>query len=163
HTPQPAAQATSPPQSVPPPPKVRVRKASLRYELNGRRFPLPLVRGTIAGTPTWMLVDTGANSHVVAGWLARQVRLPLKKLGDLAPNGGRVCEDDASPIKGLAFVLPATIEGKQVDLLLDTGAQRSDLLLSAPAGRALTARSVANKEQLYAASGKMTSRTVKGA
>src|SRR5206468_10888000 len=86
-----------------------------------------------------------------------------KRGSSLAPNGGRVCEDDASPIKGLAFVLPATIEGKQVDLLLDTGAQRSDLLLSAPAGRALTARSVPNKEQLYAASGKMTSRTVKGA
>src|SRR5207249_639545 len=81
----------------------------------------------------------------------------------LAPNGGRVCEDTASPIKGLAFVLPATIEGKSVELLLDTGAQRSDLLLSSSAGRALTRRSIANKEQLYAASGRMTSRTVKGA
>ena len=33
-----------------------------------------------------MLVDTGANSHVVAGWLARQVGLPLKKLGDLGSD-----------------------------------------------------------------------------
>ena len=235
-------------------PSGKPRRATLRYNLNGRRFPLPLVRGTVAGTPTWMLVDTGANSHVVAGWLARQVGLPLRKLGDLgsdhagrtiatfrvdhpqmvieewgaledgpmlatevpplieqlgigafispqrlvaaegegvvldfpaselravryddavkklgrggsalAPNGGRVCEDDASPIKGLAFVLPATVDGHAVDLLLDTGAQRSDLLLSSASGRALTPKSAANKEQLYAASGKMTSRTVKAA
>jgi hypothetical protein len=215
---------------------------------------LPLVRGTVAGTATWMLVDTGANSHVVAGWLARQVGLPLKKLGDLgsdhagrtiatfrvdhpqmaiddwgpladapmlatevpplieelgigafvspqrlveqddgsivldfvegemhlapyehamhrlgkrgsslAPNGGRVCEDDATPIRGLAFVIPAAIEGHKVDLLLDTGAQRSDLLATSPAGKALEKRSASNREQLYAASGRMTSRTVKAA
>lgn len=227
---------------------------AFHYELKGRRFPLPLVHGTVAGTATWMLVDTGANSHVVAGWLARQVGLSLKKLGDLgsdhagrtiatfrvdhpqvtiddwgavpdgpmlatevpplieelgigafvspqrlvegdggavvldflagemrrspyddaihklghrgssiAPNGGRVCEDDASPIQGLAFVLPASIEGRPVDLLVDTGAQRSDLLATSAGGKALASRGVANKEQLYAASGRMTSRTVKGA
>ncbi len=234
-----------------PPPDKRV---TFRWELRGKHFPLPLVHGTVAGTPTWMLVDTGANSHVVAGWLARQVGLPLKKLGDLgadhagrtiatyrvdhpqmtiddwgplvdgptlatevpslieelgigafvspqelasggngavvldfpasemhaaayddavhklghrgsslAPNGGRVCEDDATPIQGLAFVLPATIEGRAVDLLVDTGAQRSDLLATSSAGKALASRSAANHEQLYAASGRMTSRTVKGA
>jgi predicted aspartyl protease len=230
------------------------KRVVLRYELRGHRFPLPLVHGSVAGTPTWMLVDTGANSHVVAGWLARQVGLPLKRLGDLgsdhagrtiatfrvdhpqvtidewgavpdgpmlatevpplieelgiggfispqrlvegnggavvldfvagemrgthyddaihklgrggssiAPNGGRVCEDDASPIQGLAFVIPANVEGRSVDLLVDTGAQRSDLLVSSSAGKALSARSVPNKEQLYAASGRMTSRTVHGA
>ncbi len=230
------------------------KHVTFQYELNGHHFPLPLVRGTVAGTQTWMLVDTGANSHVVAGWLARQVGLPLKKLGDLgsdhagrtiatfrvdhprmtidewgavpdgpmlatevppfieelgiggfvspqrlveggagavvldfvggemraaryedalqklgrhgsaiAPKGGRVCEDDASPIQGLAFVIPASVEGRAVDLLVDTGAQRSDLLVSSGAGKALARRSVANKETLYAASGRMTSRTVKRA
>jgi predicted aspartyl protease len=230
------------------------KHVAFQYELHGHHFPLPLVHGTVAGTPTWMLVDTGANSHVVAGWLARQIGLPLKRLGDLgsdhagrtittfrvdhprmaidewgavpdgpmlatevpplieelgigafvspqrlvegdggavvldfvggemraghydsalhklghhgssiAPNGGRVCEDDASPIQGLAFVIPATIEGRTVDLLVDTGAQRSDLLVSSGVGKALTARSVPNKEQLYAASGRMTSRTLRGA
>ena len=230
------------------------RRVAFQYELKGRHFPLPLVRGTIAGTPTWMLVDTGANSHVVAGWLARQVGLPLKKLGELgsdhagrtittfrvdhpqmaiddwgavadgpmlatevppfieelgiggfvspqrlvegeggavvldfvggemrasrysgaverlghhgtsiAPKGGRVCEDDASPIQGLAFVIPASVEGRSVDLLVDTGAQRSDLLVTSGVGRALAPRSVANKETLYAASGRMTSRTVRRA
>src|SRR5438132_2527545 len=80
----PRAVAASPPAhpSPPPPapraapepaehPSPRARRATLRYELKGRKFPLPLVRGTVAGIPTWMLVDTGANSHVVAGWLAR--------------------------------------------------------------------------------------------
>jgi predicted aspartyl protease len=238
-----------------PKPSERPEKhVAFRYELRGHHFPLPLVHGTVAGTPTWMLVDTGANSHVVAGWLARQVGLPLKKLGDLgsdhagrtiatfrvdhprmtidewgpvpdgpmlatevpalieelgigafvspqrlvegdgggvvldfvagemradhyeaalrklgrhgssiAPNGGRVCEDDASPIQGLAFVIPASVEGRTVDLLVDTGAERSDLLVSSGAARALTPRSTRNKEQLYAASGRMTSRTVHGA
>jgi len=42
------------------------RSAPLKFELKGRYFPLPLVHGTIAGQPTWMLVDTGANSHVIA-------------------------------------------------------------------------------------------------
>ena len=66
------------------------KRVAFHWELKGKRFPLPLVHGTIGGTPTWMLVDTGANSHVVAGWLARQVGLSLKKLGDLgADHAGR--------------------------------------------------------------------------
>ena len=92
----------------------------------------------------------------------------LHKLGhhgsSLAPNGGRVCEDDATAIKGLAFVLPGNVEGRAVDLLVDTGAERSDLLLASPvAAKALVAHSVASGEHLYAASGRMTARTVKGA
>ena len=255
-----AATTHAPPKAPPPhvavaaPPARTDKHVSFQWELRGKHFPLPLVHGTVAGTPTWMLVDTGANSHVVAGWLARQVGLPLKKLGDrgadhagrtiatyrvdhpqmaidqwgtvpdgpmlatevpplieqlgigafvspqelaagdggaivldfpggemraaayddavhklghrggsLAPNGGRVCEDNATSIQGLAFVLPATIEGHGVDLLVDTGAQRSDLLATSPAGKTLAARSTANNEQLYAASGRMTSRTVRAA
>jgi predicted aspartyl protease len=251
-----ASGATSPAAVARPPAKSEKHEkhVTLRYELGGRRFPLPLVHANVAGTATWFLVDTGANSHVVAGWLARQVGLPLKRLGDLgsdhagrtiatfrvdhpqvaidewgpipdgpmlatevpplieelgiggfispqrlvegdggavvldfiggemrspryddaihklgrtgssiAPNGGRVCEDDASPIQGLAFVIPANVEGRAVDLLVDSGAQRSDLLVSSPAGKALSPKSVPNKEQLYAASGRMTSRTLRGA
>ena len=229
------------------------RRARLLYELNGKRFPLPLVTGTIAGHKTLMLVDTGANSHVIAGWLARKVGLSLRKLGDLgtdhagraistsrveapkividgwgavsdgpalvadvpdmiekmgigafvspqqlaepsgvlvldlargelhgstladalvdiaprgkplATNGVRPCVDDASAIKGLAYVLPALIEGSPAQLLLDTGAQRTDLLAPSKVGRGLVARSVPNKESMYAASGKLVTRTVKGA
>jgi predicted aspartyl protease len=230
------------------------RKVTLQFELRGHAFPLPLVHGTVAGVPTWMLVDTGANSHVIAGWLARKVGLPLQRLGDvgtdhvgrtiptfrvdhagvvidgwgpladgpvlvtdvpepierlgigafvspqslaggaavildfpakemrlaaydetqaelvrlgqgdlLSPNGGVACEDTESPIKGLAYVVPATIEGQSVTLLIDTGAQRTDLLGSSRAGRMLTPHSVPNKEQMFAASGRVRTRTLKGA
>jgi len=229
------------------------RRARLSYQLNGRRFPLPLVVGTVAGHPTTMLVDTGANSHVIAGWLARKVGLRMRRLGDLgtdhagraiatyrveepaivlegwgstgagpalvadvpemiekmgigafispqqlpgagdvlvldlarselheqsleaaigeiatrgralATRGVRPCVDDASAIKGLAYVLPALIEGSSAQLLLDTGAQRTDLLAPSRVGRGLVPRSQANKEQMYAASGKLVTRTVKNA
>ena len=81
----------------------------------------------------------------------------------LAPNGETACVDDDGPIPGLTFVLPAKVDGHQVDLLLDTGAERTDLLATSVTGRKLERRSVASDEQLYAASGKMSSRIVKGA
>jgi hypothetical protein len=229
------------------------RRASILYELNGKPFPLPLVRARVAGVPTWFLVDTGANSHVLAGWLARKVGLPLQQLGDigtdhagrsiptyrvdepdvvieqwgpldagpmlvadvpapiarlglggflspqnlprgaevlvldlvlgemrttsleeaqnavrtrgrpLAPNGVRPCEDNASPIRGLAYVLPALIEGQRSELMVDTGAQRTDVLAETRIGRGLVPRSVPNEEEMYAASGRIQTRTVKGA
>ncbi|WP_394833901.1 aspartyl protease family protein [Pendulispora rubella] len=233
-------------------PRPRIK---IRYEIGGRAFPLPLVRGAIGGEPTWMLVDTGANSHVIAGWLARKAKLDTKNFGDqgtdhaghaivtsrvdrsqitvdgwgalpdaptlvteipeavarigigaflspqqLATSGrgtalvldlargemyatdsaqapaelegkgadpftvaARICEDRASPIRGLAFVVPAKIEGADVSLLLDTGAHRSDLLAGTPAARRLMPRSIPNREQVYAASGKLSTRTVRGA
>jgi predicted aspartyl protease len=229
------------------------RRAPLRFELNGRPFPLPLVRGTIGGKETLMLVDTGANSHVIAGWFAKRAALAVTKRGDvgtdhagksittrrvdhpqvtidqwgplaegpmlvtdlppiieklgigafvspqrlteegdavvvdlregemraawfdeasrgenptgalLAADDARACEDTASPIKGLAFVVPATIEGVAASLLLDTGAQRSDVLARSPPGKALARKSVASREQMYGASGKLTARTVPAA
>jgi predicted aspartyl protease len=200
-----------------------------------------------------MLVDTGANSHVIASWLAKKAKLPLKSLGDvgtdhtgksvptysvekpqvvidkwgaldegpmlvtevpgpierlgigafispqwlglegegvvmdfvakqmrtapyeeaarslagrgksLAPSGGRLCEDTGSAIKGLAFVLPASIEGKSVQLLLDTGAHKTDVLTTSRLGVELTPRSVPSSEQMYAASGLVQTRVVKQA
>ena len=235
-------------------PAVGPRRVALRFELNGRKFPLPLVHGTVAGEPVWMLVDTGANSHVIASWVARKVGLSMRALGDvgsdhtgravtayivehpavtiddwgplaagpmlvtdvpepiarigigafvspqwlaaagdavvldlpnremrtapwgdavkaleglpgreIAPNGARLCEDTASAIKGLAFVLPASIDGHGVDLLLDTGAQRTDLLTTSRAGRILTGRARPSKEQMYAASGLVTTSLVRAA
>jgi predicted aspartyl protease len=220
------------------------RHVALRYELNGRKFPLPLVHGSIAGQPVWMLVDTGANSHVIASWVARKAGFSLRPLGDvgsdhtgravsaytvehpgvsiddwgplpdgpmlvtdvpepierigigafispqwlaaagdalvldlasremhtaswddasravdalpgqeIAPRGVRLCRDDASAIKGLAFVLRASVDGHGVDLLLDTGAHRTDLLSTSQAARQLAARATPNHEQMYAASG----------
>jgi predicted aspartyl protease len=213
-----------------------------------------MVHGSIGGTATWMLVDTGATSHYVAGWLARKVGLSLKKLGDvgsdhagrtiatfrvehphmmiddwgavadgpmlatevpalyeqlgiggfvspqqlvegeeggvlldfaaaemravsyeaavhklghhgssLTPNGAHVCVDDATAIQGLEFILPASVEGKGADLLVDTGAAHTDLLAGSVAGKALSRRSVANKDELYTASGRVPRRTLRGA
>ena len=33
-----------------------------------------------------MLVDTGANSHVIASWVARKVGLPMRALGDVGSD-----------------------------------------------------------------------------
>jgi predicted aspartyl protease len=230
------------------------RRVALRYELNGRKFPLPLVHGTIAGQPVWMLVDTGANSHVIASWVARKAGLAMRPLGDvgsdhtgravsaysvehpgvsiddwgglpdgpmlvtdvpepierigigafispqwlggigdavvldlanremrtapwddaakaldslpgeeIAPRGVRLCRDDASAIKGLAFVLRASVDGHGVDLLLDTGAHRTDLLSTSQAARVLAARATPNREQMYAASGLVKTNLVRAA
>ena len=62
------------------------RRVALRFDLNGRKFPLPLVHGTVAGEPVWMLVDTGANSHVIASWVARKVGLSMHPLGDVGSD-----------------------------------------------------------------------------
>lgn len=203
-----------------------------------------------------MLVDTGANSHVVAGWLARKLNLPMKKLGDIGTdhvgksiatyrldkldmtiddwgklgattvlatevpdvieklgigafispqrldeegdsvlldlskgeirsawwedasyelraveNGlplvqgeaGRACEENDGPVKGLAFVVPSVVESQKVQLLVDTGAQHSDVFTSSAAGKNLTSQSVINKEPMYTASGKISARKLKGA
>lgn len=218
--------------------------------LNGRAFPLPLVHGTVAGVETLILVDTGANSHVIAGWLARKANLTLRQMGDtgtdhtgraietrraphpqvvitgwgnlpdepmlvtdvpeavsrlgigafLSPqqlatddvpiildfpnkemrtgdattapsNVGsaltldpvRACLDEDSPVKGRAFVVQGKVDGQAVELLLDTGAHHSDLLLSSTPGKALLPRSEASKEQVYAASGKVTPRILRSA
>jgi predicted aspartyl protease len=220
------------------------RRIGLKFDLNGRKFPLPLVHGIIAGLPVWMLIDTGANSHVIASWVARKAGLSMRPLGEvgsdhtgravsaytvehpgvsiddwgaladgpmlvtdvpepierigigafispqwlaaagdalvldlanhemrtaawdeasqaldarpgeeIAPRGARLCRDDASAIKGLAFVLRASVDGHGVDLLLDTGAHRTDLLSTSQAARLLSARATPNREQMYAASG----------
>jgi Aspartyl protease len=230
------------------------RHAKLKYEVRGRPFPLPLVTGTIAGQPALMLVDTGANSHVIAGWLARKLGLSMKKLGDvgtdhvgksiatfrvekpelaiddwgalvptpvlatevpevieklgigafispqrlveegdavvldlmkgelrpalwdeahyeLSATGvpltlgeqGRACEENEGPIKGLAFVVPALVESQRVDLLVDTGAQHSDVFNTSAAGQRLAAQSIVNKEPMYTASGKISARKLRGA
>lgn len=66
----------SPPEVNPP------SEVQLRFELEQRAFPSPLVRGTVGGEPTWMLVDTGASRHVIAGWLARKAKLDVRNFGE---------------------------------------------------------------------------------
>lgn len=230
------------------------RRASIRYEMDGKPFPLPLVTGTIGGHRTVMLVDTGANSHVIAGWFARKKNLALKKLGDVGADhvgrsiatyrvektpvtidgwgtldgsallatevpdvfekfgiaafispqqlredgdavvvdlargelraawwdeahydlsasgvplvqgdGVSVCEDTLGTVHGLAFVVPAAVEGQSVQLLVDTGALRSDLFTGSAAGQKLAPSSIANREPLYTASGKISARRLRAA
>lgn len=201
-----------------------------------------------------MLVDSGANSHVIAGWLARKLGLPMKKLGDIGsdhvgksivtyridrlemaidewgplsattvlatdmphvieklgigafispqrleeegdavlldlpkgelrsawwddahyelsasgtslvqPEQARVCEENDGPVRGLAFVVPATVESQKVQLLVDTGAQHSDVFTSSVAGQRLAGQSTPNKEAMYTASGKISARKLRDA
>jgi predicted aspartyl protease len=229
------------------------RHASLRFDVRGRPFPLPIVSGTIGGHPTLMLLDTGANSHVIAGWFARKLKLPMRRLGDVGTDhvgrpllayrverpeiaidewgpvakttvlatdvpevleqlgigafvspqwleedgsavvldfrrgelrsapwresrsslardgtalieteGVHVCQDDG-PAKGLAYVVPAEIEHEPVHLLVDTGAQRSDLFATSSAGARLSEHGSSPAEPLYTASGKVTGRQVRNA
>ena len=239
--------------SAPPPPMADPKKGILRavaidFSIQGRPFPLPLVKATVAGTSTLALVDTGANSTVIAGWLARKTNLTLQRFGDtgtdhtgrsietrralhpqvaiegwgslpdepllvtdvpdavtklgigvfvspqkLAGDGEAIildfphkemravkkgaslesigaaltldpvalCEDKESPIQGLAYVVSGTIDGESVKLLVDTGAHHSDLLMSSPPGQKLLPHAVDSKEQVYAASGKVTPKTLK--
>jgi len=249
-----AASVPEPVTRAAPAPRTQPRLAELRFELNGRAFPLPLLHGTVSGEPVWMLVDTGANSHVIASWVARKVGMPLRALGDvgsdhtgramsayavehpnvaidgwgaladapmlvtdvpeaiagigiggfvspqwlagegegivldlgahqmrsalwddaarelgdrgglsLAPDGARLCESRGGSIKGLSFVLPASVDGRKVELLLDTGAQRTDLLTTSAAGELLVGRSAPSREQMYAASGLVRARLVRAA
>lgn len=225
------------------------RRAPLHYEIRGRPFPLPLVGGRIAGHPVLMLVDTGANSHVIAASLARKIGLSMKKLGDIGTDHvgkpiatyridkldmsidgwgklsattalateipdvieklgigafispqrldeegdsvvldlrkaeirsawwdqarleldsvgvplvqadhGKVCEENEGPVKGLAFVVPTIVDGHRVELLVDTGAQHSDVFTSSAAGRSLVARSMPAREPMYTASGRVSAR-----
>jgi predicted aspartyl protease len=224
-----------------------LRHVDLELALGNKPFPLPIVHGKVAGVPTLFLVDTGANAHILAGWVARKAQLTTRAFGDQGVDhagrsietrrathpqvhidnwgdlpdepmlvtdvpdavarlgiGGfispqqlanddasividfqksemrqmrrgdsvdaagnaltldppRVCLDKDSPLQGLAFVLHGQIEGNAVDLLLDTGANHSDLLSTSKPGKALLPRSEASHESVYAASGKVTPRTV---
>ena len=74
--------ASTTPHDAAPKPATSEKRATLRYETAGKSFPMPLVHVSVAGKPSWMLVDTGSASHVLAGWLARRAGLPLKKRGN---------------------------------------------------------------------------------
>lgn len=79
----------------------------------------------------------------------------------------RVCLDRASLVGGLAFVLPARLRPpggsppREAELLVDTGAQRTNLLTTSPAGRALSPGSEPG-ESVFAASGTITTRRLRG-
>ncbi len=223
------------------------------YSVRGRDFPLPIAKVTVGGVASLALVDTGANSHIIAGWLARKAKLDTASMGDtgvdhagraidthraphpaivvdgwgafpdeetlvtnlpeiftelgiglflspqqlatsdvpiildlqereLRESGGkddvaeterglirltttpaRACIDDESDMHSRAYVVNGQINGLATALLLDTGAPHTDLLQVSDAGKALLPKSAVSKEPMYAASGKITPRTVKAA
>ena len=78
-------------------------------------------------------------------------------------DSARTCDDADGPIRGLAYVVPSTIDSQKVSLLVDTGAQHSDVFASSPPGQQLLAQSTPNKEAMYTASGKVQARSLKAA
>jgi hypothetical protein len=75
----------------------------------------------------------------------------------------RACRDDGTEIRALSFVVPGRVAGNDALLLVDTGAQKTDLFATSAAARALAHESVPSKEQILAASGLVSARVVKGA
>ena len=55
-----------------------LRRTEVLFELGGAPSPSPLVLGSAGGRRTAMIVDTGAESHVLAEWLAVDARLPTR-------------------------------------------------------------------------------------
>jgi hypothetical protein len=82
---------------------------------------------------------------------------------EIGSSGVRVCRDSASAIPGLQFILTAQVDGHAADLLLDTGAYRTDLLSASSAARALAARARPSPEPMYAASGLVRTSVVRSA
>jgi hypothetical protein len=67
------------------------------------------------------------------------------------------------PLGGPTFVLPASVGGFPARMLVDTGAQTSDLFESSDPGKMLARRSVTNDEKIYGAGGRIRSRTLRQA
>lgn len=230
------------------------RRAAIEYTMHNKPFPLPIVKGTIAGQPVRMMIDTGANSHILAGWFVRKANLTAKKLGgggtdhagtkietfrvekpeiaiddwgklsatsviateipkaieklgiaaflspqalvtetdavvldlaraelraapwdeakaELAQREGwvplfegnaRLCEQKSGAIHVLSYVIPAFVDSQRVSLLVDTGAQHSDIFATSTAGKKLAPQSVPSKEAIYTAAGGMDTKVLEG-
>ena len=256
----PPSKGANPPGSIPdiaqaPEPEPAFRRADLDYMIKGRSgkpqsFPSPMVRATVGGIETQLMIDTGANTHVITAWLARKAGLELKTVGDsgtdhagrainpkradqpnikietwgaiknqptlvtevpdalerlgiggfispqqlatedkyivvdleraemrtatkddlpkiqgrvLGRGEGKVCIDDSTALRSRSFVVKGTIENQDVDLLVDTGAPMTDILAQSPAGKAVMSRTEPNKDEVYAAGGKVQPRLLKNA
>jgi predicted aspartyl protease len=134
--------------------------------------PEPIARIGIGAfvSPQWLaadgdalVLDLSAGEMHTARWDDAARELDERAGHDLAPAGARLCEDSTSTIAGLAFVLSASVDGHPVELLLDTGAHRTDLLSTSRAGKALAARAKPSGEQMYAASGLVRTSVVRSA
>ena len=121
-------------------------------------------------SPQWLaqpdeavVLDLPAGEMHTAGWDEAARALDALPGREMVERGLRLCRHDQSVIRGLAFVLPASVEGRGVDLLVDTGALQTDLLTTSAAGRALASRATPSKEPMYAASGLVHATVVRAA
>lgn len=224
------------------------RRCDFDYRLQGRPFASPIIRAKVGGIETNLMIDTGANSHMISGWLARRAGLELESVGDSGtdhagktirpfrtnrPNiqletwgalpdqatlvaempavieklgiGGflspqqlatedayivldleraemrtatkeetdkitgrvlgngttRLCVDESTPLKSRSYVVKGKLEDHDVDLLVDTGAAMTDVLSTSEVAKAIMPRTVENKDEVYAASGKVKPRVLK--
>ncbi len=221
------------------------RRASIHYDIAGVE-PLPFVRGTLGREATWMLLDTGASTHVATASIARRAGVRTTATGDKIEDNARVrisssraelaqvsfdgwghmpqgnllvieeasesvvskanvgvflspqrleegrvvildlrvaelrTADEMDVIRTMAtrpsdplqkgvkscsgiFVVGARIEGQPADLLIDTGATRSFLYDGSAAGKQLASRSTKSNLEAEVPSGKVVSRTLRGA
>lgn len=233
---------TKPPAPKPPPPPRHVR---LQYDVEGLA-PLPFARGTVGTESTWMLLDTGASTHVATSQVVRRGGLPTKHSSEAIEDHARatlptartdlsrvaldgwgkmprgqllVIEQEESGIAAKTnvgvflspqklersavtvldlraaelrtvreneipplldtrpndplkdgvrtchgvFIVRAEVQGEPVELILDTGATRSTLYAATPAGKRLTPRATKSTMRGEGPSGKLASKTFKGA
>jgi hypothetical protein len=113
-------------------------RASVLYAVDatdaGRALlPLPLVRGSVAGKRTLMVVDTGTGAHVLAAWFARSLGLQISKVSEAThdPSGRPVvmerCDEPHLVIDGFDAVadrptpvidLPSSFEAAGIGVIL---------------------------------------------
>ena len=72
-----------------------LRHVDLEFAIDNKPFPLPIVHGTVAGVPTLFLVDTGANAHILTGWIARKAQLTTRAFGDQGVDHAGQLDRDA--------------------------------------------------------------------
>ena len=121
-------------------------------------------------SPQWLaaegdgvVLDLAAREMHTAPWDEATRSLDERGGLEIAPTGARLCRDESSAIRGLAFVLPGSVDGHAVQLLLDTGAPRTDLLTSSHPAKLLQGRAKPSREQMYAASGLVRTSLVRAA
>jgi predicted aspartyl protease len=92
----PSSEARDQAESVPPDPSQR-RHAALHFrQIEGKAFPYALLRASVRGQPTWLMLDTGASHHVLGSWLARKLGIAERAL----PMEGRGHSGERVAVRG---------------------------------------------------------------
>src|SRR5262249_33738330 len=87
-----------------------------------------------------IVLDLAKGEIRSAWWDDARSELSAHGTNLVEPENGHACEETDGPVKGLAFVVPSMVESQKVQLLVDTGAQHSDVFTTSPAGHRLAAQ-----------------------